>query len=203
MFKVGNFFYRFRGYVLGVLALLLFLFPPNRLPQSFSSIDFGLCVLWFAVFLFYLFGITLRVYARRYIGEHTRGKVHDAEILVNQGPYSYIRHPLYVSNFMIACGIILFHLGLSIATFVFIFVVVFFEIFLSYREDLFLEYRFGEQWREWSKNTSAFWVRKHCLCEKKNKDTPKRSIWCAFKADASTWVWLLIVNFLVVMLKLL
>lgn len=218
MSKVKAFFYRFRGYILGVLAIILFLMPASplpssalpaselpasglasQLPASGLSASFVLC---FLAILFYLFGVALRISARRHIGEHTRGKAHEAETLVTSGPYSRIRHPLYVSNFLIACGVVVLHLGASPWVFLFVFLVGAFEVALSRMEDSFLEARFGEEWRNWAKVTPAFIARLPVSPKTSASNPEKRSIWRAFVADSSTWAWLLVVNFLLFLLKI-
>ena len=77
------------------------------------------------------------------------------------------------------------------------FVVIAFEVALSQIEDLFLEQKFGDDWRAWASKTSAFFPRfgdsKHVL--------PQRTFWQAFFADSSTWLWLLFCNLLLVLRK--
>lgn len=204
MLKAKAFFYRFRGYVLGVLALALFLMPASPMPgtATFNASGNTLCViLWSVAFLLYLFGIALRISARRHIGEHTRGKVHEAETLVTSGPYSRIRHPLYVSNFLIACGVIVLHLGASPWVVLFVVLVAVFEVALSRMEDSFLESRFGDEWRHWARVTPAFIARMSGRKLVSGHNSEKRSVWRAFVADTSTWIWLAIANFLLLMLK--
>ena len=144
-------------------------------------------------------GLVLRVWARRYIGEHTRGSVHDAESLVTSGPYAYIRHPLYVSNTAFACGLVLLQFGISPLALPFVLAVVLFEVALSRAEDRFLEGRFGDAWQAWAKETSSFFPSLRSLVGGGRKvKLAKRTRWKAFAADASTWAWLVFVNFLVV-----
>lgn len=204
--------YRFRGSILGVMAVILFLMPASPLPSFLLSslpaselspeLSSSL-LLYLLVLIFYLFGVLLRVSSRRHIGEHTRGKIHDAEKLVTSGPYSHIRHPLYVSNFLIACGVVVFHLGASPWVFLFVFFVGAFEVVLSRMEDSFLETRFGDEWRNWADGTPAFVPRLSGLFCASASNPQKRSIGRTFVADASTWAWLLIVNFLLFLFKVL
>lgn len=196
--------YRFRGCILGVMALALFLLPASPFPESLDSENWMLYIMpWSMTALFYLVGVSLRIFSRRYIGEHTRGNVHDAETLVTSGPYSCVRHPLYLSNFMIANGVVFFHLGLSLWVLPFVLLVASFEVSLSRMEDSFLEARFGDEWRNWAEVTPAFWPRVSGRFPSNGANSEKRPIWRAFMADASTWMWLAIVNFLLVMLKFL
>ena len=187
--------YRFRGYILGAFAIALVLVPPSRFPKSFYINE---CVagLFIAAFL-YVVSALLRIRARQFIGEHTRGKVHAADALVTVGPYARMRHPLYVSNTGFACGVVFFHLGVSLLVLPFIILIILFEITLARIEDRFLECKFGDTWRAWASKTPAFVPR----WDKSSVVLPQRTVWQAFFADSSTWLWLLFCNLLFVLLK--
>lgn len=185
MAKVSDAFYRFRGWVLGLFALALVVIPARPSMNSRECI-----VRYSAVALFYVSCVALRIWARRYIGEHSRGKAHDACELVTAGPYAYVRHPLYLSNTGIALGAILLHLGFAWEALPFAAVVIVFEISLARSEDRFLEKKFGEKWHLWALKKGE-----------KSKSLPKRSVLASFFADRSTWVWLLFCNLLLILRK--
>lgn len=204
------FLYRFRGYILGAFAIALVLVPPSRFPKSFYINE---CVagLFIAAFL-YVVSALLRIRARQFIGEHTRGKVHAADALVTVGPYARMRHPLYVSNTGFACGVVFFHLGVSLLVLPFIILIILFEITLARIEDRFLECKFGDTWRAWASKTPAFLPRLKAPLSPCREDSsafsgdscanlPQRTVWQAFFADSSTWLWLLFCNLLFVLLK--
>ena len=110
--KLSALLYRFRGYILGLIAIALFAFPPSLFPESLCIND---CVAGMLIAVpLYVASAFLRVQTRRFIGEHTRGHVHAADALVTYGPYSRVRHPLYISNTGFALGIAFFHLGVSL-----------------------------------------------------------------------------------------
>ena len=201
MSKVSPFIYRYRGYILAVMALAMLLVP-FLLDVRPAADPFGSAVGLSAVvlcFLCYALGLALRVWARRYIGEHTRGNVHAADVLVTGGPYAYLRHPLYVSNTAFACGLVLLQFGISPLALPFVLAVVLFEVALSRAEDRFLEGRFGDAWHAWAKETPSFIPRLGGLVGGGRKaKLAKRTVWEAFAADASTWAWLVFVNFLVI-----
>lgn len=189
------FLYRFRGYILGAFALALVLVPPSRFPDPFCIND---CIAGLLVAVpLYVASAMLRVRARQFIGEHTRGKVHAADSLVTVGPYARLRHPLYVSNTGFACGVVFFHLGITPWVVPFVIAVFLFETGLARIEDRFLENKFGDAWRAWASKTPAFWPRFGNSCGV----NPQRSVWQAFFADTSTWLWLLFSNLLLVLLK--
>ena len=192
--------YRFRGYILGFFAIVLVAVPPSIFPKDFGANGFQIdgCIAGILIaVLLYAVSALLRVQSRRFIGEHTRGHVHAADKLVTVGPYSRVRHPLYISNTGFAFGIAFFHLGVSLWILPFMFVVAAFEIALSRIEDRFLEQKFGDVWRAWAAKTPAFIPRP---CDSKHV-LPQRTFCQAFFADSSTWLWLLFCNLLLVLRK--
>ncbi|SHK87230.1 isoprenylcysteine carboxylmethyltransferase family protein [Fibrobacter sp. UWB12] len=200
---VSTFMYRFRGYILGVIAVALVCAPPSLFPEQFCIND---CIVGvFVASLLYVASALLRVRSRQFIGEHTRGYVHDADALVTCGPYSLVRHPLYISNTGFALGVAFFHLGASLWTVPFMVVVIAFEVFLSQIEDRFLEQKFGDVWRAWALKTPAVLPRlsvsRAFSCDSVHVP-PQRTFWQAFFADSSTWLWLLFCNLLLVLRKL-
>ena len=213
MRKASKLLYRFRGYILALFAVALVVCPAAPFPQDLSHISEF--VPYIAALFLYACGIALRVRARQYIGQHTRGNTHEADELVTVGPYAYCRHPLYTSNTCIAVGAVFFHLGTSQLFVLFAPALMLFEFALARAEDRFLEEKFGDTWRAWAKKTpmstaniEAFFCRNSGGSPKPatNKDfpetgCPKRTVFQAFKADASTWFWLVIVNLIIVLLK--
>lgn len=198
--RFSAFLYRFRGYILGIIAIVLVTVPPSVFPKNFGANDFEIndCLAGILVaVLLYVVSALLRVQSRRFIGEHTRGYVHAADKLVTVGPYSRVRHPLYISNTGFAFGIAFFHLGASLWVIPFMIVVVAFEVTLSRMEDRFLEQKFGDVWRTWAAKTPAFVPRP---CDSKHV-IPQRTFCQAFFADSSTWLWLLFCNLLLVLRK--
>ncbi len=177
--------YRFRGEVLGCLALFLWLFPcsAERIPLS-------------AICLAFL-GAVLRIEARRVIGEHSRGKEKSAPKLVTSGIYSKVRHPLYLSNLCLCLAFILFHLGVCEVSLVLALAIVLFVIALAKSEDAFLLENFGKAFLLWKRKTPMFFPNgkagdvEACSGEKRN-------VLCAFWSDRWTWFWLLFYTFLLV-----
>lgn len=193
---MGNFLYRYRGWILGALGLALLLFRPS--PWNEDMLPCG----FFSALLLVVSAV-LRVQARRSIGMHTRGKFHEAACLVTTGVYSRMRHPLYFSNTGVALAAIFWHFGVAptscyeqgmafsyMAAAIFSLFVIIFEVTLSKMEDKFLEKRFGEEWRQWAVDVPAF------LPKLKNRgEGPaqyERSFLGALKEDWSTWFWIFV-----------
>lgn len=90
-------------------------------------------------------GVALRFAAAFYIGPHVRGASLGAEDLADRGLYSLSRNPLYLSNLLVGCGLVLFAgcfqpvqaVALSA-------LLVFHHALLIRAEESFLRGRFGE-----------------------------------------------------------
>ena len=198
MRKVSDILYRFRGYILALFAVALLACPAAPFPQNYSRMaEVGPYI---GTLLFYVLGIALRIRARQFIGQHTRGSTHEATELVTNGPYAHMRHPLYTSNTYIALGAIFFHLGVSGLFHIFIIAIAFFEYALARAEDRFLEEKFGDTWRAWAQKAPVFPYNPAVLFPKK-APAPKRTFFQAFKADASTWFWFVFFNLIIVLIK--
>ena len=205
--KISAFLYRFRGYILGLIAIALVITPPCVFSTEIRSGVFCMdrCVLGILIAIpIYVVSAFLRVQSRRFIGAHTRGHVHAADTLVTCGPYARVRHPLYISNTGFALGVAFFHLGVSLWVVPFMVLVVAFEVSLSRIEDRFLERKFGDVWRNWTCGTPAFFPRLGCpngsSCDSKHVPA-QRTFWQAFFADSSTWLWLFFCNLLLILRK--
>ena len=214
MRKASEILYRFRGHILAFFAGALTACPAAPFPHNFSHMaESGP---YFATLLFYTLGIALRIKSRQYIGQHTRGSAHSADTLVTDGPYAYMRHPLYTSNTYIALGAIFFHLGVSGLFHVFIIAIALFEYALARAEDRFLEEKFGDTWRAWAQKTpmstaniEAFFCRNSDGSSKPAINEaipatsgPKRTVLQAFRADSSTWFWFVFFNLIMVLIKI-
>ena len=176
-----SFLYRFRGIILAVLAIAVLAFPPADL----SVVPFLLFISIFTIAIF------LRVKARRAIGDHTRGDAQQAPVLVTWGAYGYLRHPLYVSNMAIGLGLIVYHLGLNWPVIPFAAFLVAYDLKLAKLDDVYLEKRYGEEWRLWAAKTPAFIPRDNHVTGE------LRSAKEAIVGDTCTWIWLALIVALV------
>ncbi|MDR2555999.1 MAG: hypothetical protein LBC64_11330 [Fibromonadaceae bacterium] len=120
--------YKYRGIITAFLGLLLLLLPPAPFEPS--------CYFGIPIFLVAFF---LRIWARLHIGEHSRGAELVCDEIVKTGPYKYIKHPLYLSNFMAGTAFALFHTGFSFATLGFCAIYGIFLAILAISENRFLK----------------------------------------------------------------
>lgn len=202
-----NFLYAYRGWILGALAIVMLLLPGAPMTDRWLDEALPLSAAVFVV------SVLLRVAARRTIGEHTRGFAHDADRLVTEGLYSKIRHPLYLSNTGVGYAFVVLHFGVDLLALPFVVALISFEVLLSKMEDRYLENRFGDEWRTWSAVTPAFLPRiilgkkmpAHLHPAASENPHPaetsgtlpvgkrrSRSFLESFRADASTWIWLVV-----------
>jgi protein-S-isoprenylcysteine O-methyltransferase Ste14 len=95
-------------------------------------------------------GMVIRVWAS--------GHVKKNKELATDGPYAFVRHPLYVGNILMLFGFSLAS-GLWWAVPALIFFLWFYYPPAIEYEDLKLGRIFGDSWKRWSENTLALWPR--------------------------------------------
>lgn len=82
------------------------------------------------------------------------GHVKKNKVLATDGPYAYVRHPLYVGNILILLGFSMAsNLWWAYALMVFL-ILFYYPPAISY-EDAKLNRLFGEEWQNWSRNIHA------------------------------------------------
>jgi protein-S-isoprenylcysteine O-methyltransferase Ste14 len=108
-------------------------------------------------FLIVLAGVALRVFTtgtspRGTSGRNTRGQ--KAVTLNITGPYSIVRHPLYLANFLIGLGLSLFPRAWFLPIIVSLATILYYER-IAAREEEFLDGRFGPSFRRWAEAVPA------------------------------------------------
>ena len=51
--------------------------------------------------------MTIRIWAAGYIGKSARGNKFSGQYMITNGPYQYLKHPLYIGNFFLVLGVII------------------------------------------------------------------------------------------------
>ncbi|MDI7183859.1 lipid A Kdo2 1-phosphate O-methyltransferase [Leptospira santarosai] len=152
----GNFLFRWRSYIPGIILILcLGLLPFYRFPG-----DSYIYHLYYQTFCFMISisGLFVRGFVIGYAPARTSGRNTKEQVadLVNQeGIYSLIRHPLYVGNFLMYLGAVLFLKNFLIATVFILFFWVYYER-IMFAEEQFLRKKFGETYLSWANNVPAF-----------------------------------------------
>ncbi len=155
MKKLGKYFFRFRSYtpIPFLFCMILFMKP------SLYSILSGLP--------FIIIGEFIRIWAVGYAGSETRTTNGvGGSNLVTQGPYSYLRNPLYFGNVLIYIGIGI----MSYALFPYLQILAFLYFTFQYyciilNEEDYLKNTFAEKFSEYTKTVNRFFPFKNKLSE--------------------------------------
>jgi uncharacterized membrane protein len=86
-------------------------------------------------------------------GRNTKGQV--AESLNTSGIYSCLRHPLYLGNYMMWIGIVIFTFNVGFTIIVSLAFWLYYER-IMFAEERFLEAKFGKKYMDWSQFVPAF-----------------------------------------------
>jgi protein-S-isoprenylcysteine O-methyltransferase Ste14 len=159
--KHGDFLFRWRSYLpILILPFLVFALPYSAYMQELLGKRFDLFIeiLSLAVALS---GVGLRCLTIGYARSGTSGrntKRQRAAVLNMTGMYSIVRHPLYLGNFLIFFGILLF---VQVWWFVLIGLLSFWLYYerIMLREEGFLRSKFEKDYLNWANETPAFFPR--------------------------------------------
>jgi len=121
-----NIVYKYRGFISAGLAFLLLLSPPSPNIEMLAIPIFALSV-------------SLRIWARMHIGLHSRGAELCAPQIVKSGPYSFFKHPLYLSNWLAGVSFAILHSGFSEVCAIFCLAYLAFLLLLAFNENSFLK----------------------------------------------------------------
>jgi protein-S-isoprenylcysteine O-methyltransferase Ste14 len=152
--NAGNYLFRHRSYLPVVLYPLatLVLFIERDALIKLSDIPWSLACLMVS-----FLGLFIRILVIGYVpkgtsGRNTHGQV--AETLNTQGIYSIVRHPLYLGNFFMWLGIILYVGSIWFTLLCILLFWIYYER-IMFAEEEFLKDKFGEAYTNWSKHTPA------------------------------------------------
>ena len=154
--KQGSWLFKNRSYLpLLLLPLtILGLFTGNFLQNNSLVVYIYNIICFFISFL----GFSIRILTIGYVPKRTSGrntKKQVADSLNTTGIYSIVRHPLYLGNFLMWLGIILFVQSLWL---IFIFILMFWIYYerIMFTEEEFLTEKFGKNYIEWANKTPFF-----------------------------------------------
>ena len=130
-----------------IILILLFIAKPNAASATLGT-------------LMIVFGELIRIYSVAFIGSISRTRSSNTgNNLIKDGPFSYVRNPLYVGNFFITTGVAIFggqiwFVILTIAAFSFQYYCI-----VKYEETL-LQAKFGDDFQQYMDSVPAWIPRK-------------------------------------------
>lgn len=155
--KSGNWLFRWRSYLplaLYVLASAVIVLELDKDMQVFDSTWAWSCL---AISLFgqVIRAITVGFTPKGTSGRNTKeGQV--AETLNTKGIYSTVRHPLYLGNFFMWLGIIIYVGNWWFSIVCCLLFWVYYER-IMFAEEFFLRNKFGATYLNWAAKTPSFW----------------------------------------------
>jgi protein-S-isoprenylcysteine O-methyltransferase Ste14 len=143
--RLGRFLYRYRSLTpVPLLFVLLFFSEPTPVSLGLGAIV-TVC------------GEVIRFISVGYTGLTTRSKNVQTNILVTNGPYGFVRNPIYLGNFFLSLGIVITANSFFpwfIVIYIILFSIQYFYI-IKY-EERFLKNRFGEEYSRYEKKVPCF-----------------------------------------------
>ena len=153
--RLGDFLFRWRSYLpLLLLPVVIVAVARSQYPFGWHAADLAWEV---ACVLVSLGAFALRVYTVGVAAPGTSGRntrEQKAASLNTTGPYSVVRHPLYVANFIIALGLALFTHAWMLPPAVAVLTFAYYACIVQ-REEAFLRERFGATFERWAARVPA------------------------------------------------
>ncbi len=155
--KSGNWLFKHRGelpVVLFLIAVPVVYFTDTSWLNSQNQH----IITWIAIFLsaigFVIRAVSIGTTPKGTSGRNTKeGQV--AESLNTTGIYSLMRHPLYVGNYFMWIGIVLYTFNFAFVLLITLAFWLYYER-IMFAEERFLERKFGQPYLDWSLTTPAF-----------------------------------------------
>ncbi|EQA36111.1 phospholipid methyltransferase [Leptospira inadai serovar Lyme str. 10] len=154
--KQGIFLFRWRSYIPGFILLLsLYALKDYQFLNGSYEIN-----LYYAAACFFvsLLGLFVRCFVIGYAPARTSGrntKEQIADVVNREGIYSLVRHPLYLGNFLLYLGPILYLRDLPLLLVFALFFGFYYER-IMFTEEKFLREKFGREYLDWADNVPAF-----------------------------------------------
>lgn len=157
--KNGNLLFKYRGQI--PVVLFLFAIPVVYFTdyQFIESDDTRFWILLIICSLISFIGQAIRGIAIGTSSKHTSGrntKEQVAEALNTKGIYSMVRHPLYLGNYFMWIGIVMYTFNIWYVVVVSLAFWLYYER-IMFAEERFLERKFGDEYVKWSLGVPPFW----------------------------------------------
>lgn len=98
----------------------------------------------------------LRIWAAAHAGAHVNGAAMEAPLLVQHGPYAWMRHPLYFANLITALSLALFAQLPWILSVTLLLPVILLYLLLALSEEDLLRKRFGDAFKNYCERVPLF-----------------------------------------------
>jgi len=151
----GNYFFRKRSFI----PLVLYVMATGVILIDANDILYQPDLLWSMVCLaISLLGLAIRIMVVGTVPGGTSGrntKKQLARTLNTRGIYSVVRHPLYLGNFLMWLGLIIYVGNIWFWLVACLLYWVYYERIMFAEED-FLKQKFGEDFEQWAAHTPAF-----------------------------------------------
>ncbi|MCK9301778.1 MAG: isoprenylcysteine carboxylmethyltransferase family protein [Bacteroidales bacterium] len=153
----GNLLFKYRGYI--PVALFLIAVPAMYMSDFKYYINDKTFTLIVVLALFFsCLGEIIRAYTVGTTPKGTSGRNRSgqcADSLNTTGIYSIVRHPLYLANYLMWLGVMIFTGSIFVVVVGSLLFFVYYER-IMFSEERYLQRKFGEQFVKWAKCTSAF-----------------------------------------------
>lgn len=154
--STGNLLFRYRSYI--PLFLYIIVIPVIWLETN-EFFNFENWVWGLACFMVSMSGQLVRALTIGYTPQNTSGRNTKAgqvaEDINTKGMYSIVRHPLYLGNFLMWLGLILYVGSLEFLIFSVFFFWIYYER-IMFAEEAFISKKFGESFYKWAEKVPSF-----------------------------------------------
>lgn len=154
--KSGNWLFRWRSFLpltLYVLAAVVIIWGDTS-DVPYDSFSWSMICLAISLFGLVIRAITIGFTPKSTSGRNTKaGQV--ADVLNTKGIYSTVRHPLYVGNFFMWMGIVVYVGNWWFSAFIVLLFWLYYER-IMFAEEYFLRNKFGQTYLNWAAKTPSF-----------------------------------------------
>ncbi len=154
--KSGNTLFKYRGQI--PVVLFIFAVPVIYFTDTTILTEQQYIILTYFAAAISLLGFLFRGYAIGTTPKGTSGRNTSeqiADVLNTTGIYACVRHPLYVGNYLMWIGIVIFTFNIYYVVAVSLAFWIYYER-IMFAEERFLERKFGQNYLDWSMKVPAF-----------------------------------------------
>lgn len=154
--KSGNYLFKHRGQIPAILFIavipVIYFTDYSEITGYTNFVLSGLSII-ICIAGFFVRTIAIGTTPKGTSGRNTQTQV--AESLNNTGIYSVVRHPLYLGNYLMWIGIVMFTFNLYFVIIISLAFWLYYER-IMFAEERYLERKFGEDYMNWSNKIPAF-----------------------------------------------